>query len=80
VLKVRVCASNDPFVGVTEHYFSSDKAVLALINYATSQRKLDVSLAQGWKIDQTLYGAADWEKKSIATNSAVVLSISRSAK
>jgi len=78
VIKNRVVAKDNPMVGVTEHPLNEHERVVILINYSPDPAKTHCTLAPGWTVKETWYGAAPAAEKkglrcSINANNAVVL-------
>ena len=56
ISKNRTVTKNDPFVGISEHDLSANEKVVVLVNYATTDREVSLSVKSGWKIEKAFYG------------------------
>ncbi len=79
----RAIAKDAPKLGVTEHHESSKSRVALLINYSSKEAACELSLKGGWKLRETLWGAAPKQSKGslaakLPANGALALRLVRS--
>lgn len=74
----RVFTRDDPFVTITEHDLSPDKKVVVLVNCSPIDRKVTLSVKNGWIAEKTFHGVMPI--KSVLTlpaNDACVLQLAK---
>ena len=76
VVRGRAIRKQSPFVAVTEHSLGSDCRVVVMINHSPAPVREEMSLANGWRVSEVLYGEVRSEPGAtciLPANDAVVL-------
>ncbi len=78
VIKERILAQDNPYIGVTEHITVSGERIIIAINYNSREETGSFNLMNGWKIDNALYGKVPSGKAiTIGANDALVLVVKK---
>jgi hypothetical protein len=77
-----VIHKDNPYVGVTEHYFDENTKLAIMINYSPEVINTAIGLKDGWKMEKVVYGddAVIKEKTyvcKIAANDAMIVYLNK---
>ena len=76
-LSVRLIRSGNPLVSVSEHGFGEKEVVAILVNNQPQPAVIRPRTADGWQLDQVLYGRWSGDTAELGGNDALIVRLVR---
>jgi len=75
VITKRIVSNDNPYIGITEHSINEKHIVVILINYGMHHEPVNLTIAEGWTVDNIHYGKYNFDNDCIDQNNAIILSV-----